>query len=41
LRQTVKRTGLDRKTIRAIVNGERVKVSTLAKIVIGLRPPQP
>jgi hypothetical protein len=41
LRQTVKRTGLDRKTIRAIVNGERVKVSTLAKIVIGLRSPQP
>jgi len=40
LRQTAKCTGLDRKTIRATVNGERVKMSTLAKIVIGLRAHQ-
>ena len=29
--------GLDRQTIRAMLNGKRVKVSTLAKVVIGLR----
>jgi hypothetical protein len=40
LRRTVKYTGLDRKTIRATVNGERVKISTLARIVIGLRAHQ-
>jgi hypothetical protein len=40
LRQTVKYTGLDRKTIRATVNGQPVKMSTLAKIVIGLRAHQ-
>jgi hypothetical protein len=40
LRRTVKYTGLDRKTIRAIVSGEPVKMSTLAKIVIGLRAHQ-
>jgi hypothetical protein len=37
LRRTTKETGLDRKTIRAILNGKKVKVSTLAKVVIGLR----
>jgi len=37
LRQTTKRTGLDRKTIRAVQNGKRVKISTLAKVVMGLR----
>ena len=37
LRKTTKTTGLDRKTIRAILNGERVKVSTLAKVVAGIR----
>src|SRR5207302_6537386 len=37
LRKTTKETGLDRKTIRAILNGKRVKASTLAKVVIGLR----
>jgi hypothetical protein len=37
LRQTTKQTGLDRKTIRAILKGKKVKASTLAKVVIGLR----
>jgi hypothetical protein len=37
LRQTTKQTGLDRKTIRAVQNGKRVKISTLAKVVMGLR----
>ncbi len=37
LRSTTKQTGLDRKTIRAIVNGEKVKQSTLAKIVVAMR----
>jgi len=36
LRKSTKETGLDRKTIRAILNGEKVKASTLAKAVIGL-----
>src|SRR5882762_3481696 len=36
LRKTTKETGLDRKTIRTILNGEKVKASTLAKAVIGL-----
>ena len=35
LRKTTKETGLDRKTIRAILNGEKVKASTLAKVVMG------
>ena len=38
LRKTTKQTGLDRKTIRGIMNGKKVKASTLAKVVIGLRP---
>jgi hypothetical protein len=29
--------GLDRKTIRAIVNRKKVKASTLAKVVMGMR----
>jgi hypothetical protein len=37
LRKTTKETGLDRKTIRAILNGKKVKASTLAKLVVGLR----
>jgi hypothetical protein len=37
LRKRTKETGFDRKTIRAIVNGKKVKVSTLAKIVIWLQ----
>ena len=37
LRKTTKQTGLDRKTIRAILKGDQVKASTLAKVVIGLR----
>ena len=37
LRKTTKETGLDRKTIRAILNGKKVKASTLAKVVMGLR----
>jgi predicted transcriptional regulator len=37
LRKTAKHTGLDRKTIRAILNGKKLKVSTLAKVVNGLR----
>jgi hypothetical protein len=37
LRQTTRDTGLDRKTIRAVLNRKKVKVATLAKIVIGLQ----
>jgi hypothetical protein len=37
LRKTTKETGLDRKTIRAILKGKKVKASTLAKVVSGLR----
>ena len=37
LRKTTKETGLDRKTIRAILSGKKVKASTLAKVVRGLR----
>jgi hypothetical protein len=37
LRQTTRYTGLDRKTIRAVMTGQKVKTSTLAKVVIGLR----
>ena len=37
LRKTTKETGLDRKTIRRILSGKKVKVSTLSRIVIGLR----
>jgi hypothetical protein len=40
LRKTTKETGLDRKTIRAILNGKRVKTSTLAKVVAGIRDKQ-
>jgi hypothetical protein len=40
LRKTTKQTGLDRKTIRAILNGKKLKASTLAKVVIGLRSQQ-
>ncbi len=37
LRKTTKETGLDRKTIRAILNGKKVKASTLVKVAMGLR----
>jgi len=37
LRKTTKETGLDRKTIRRILNRKKVKGSTLAKVVMGLR----
>jgi len=37
LRKTTSETGLDRKTIRGILNGKKVKASTLAKVVMGLR----
>jgi hypothetical protein len=37
LRNTTKQTHLDRKTIRAVLNGKKVKTSTLAKVVMGLR----
>jgi hypothetical protein len=37
LRKTTKLTGLDRKTIRAILNGKKMKASTLAKVMIGSR----
>lgn len=37
LRKTTKETGLDRKTIRRILNRKRVKASTLAKVVTALR----
>jgi len=37
LRRTTRRTGLDRKTIRAILTGKKVKISTLTKVVVGLR----
>jgi hypothetical protein len=37
LRKRTKETGLDRKTLRAIVQGKAVKASTLAKVMMGLR----
>ena len=37
LRNTTKQTHLDRKTIRAVPNGKKVKISTLAKVVMGLK----
>jgi hypothetical protein len=37
LRNATKLTHLDRKTIRAVLNGKKVKTSTLAKVVMGLR----
>lgn len=37
LRKTTKETGLDRKTIRAILNRKKMKASPLAKVVSGLR----
>ena len=40
LPKTTKETGLDRKTIRGILNGAQVKASTLAKMVTGLRSEQ-
>jgi hypothetical protein len=36
LRKTTKDTGLDRKTIRGILNGKKVKTSTLVKIMTAL-----
>jgi hypothetical protein len=37
LRKTTKATGLGRETIRGILNGEKVKAATLAKVAMGLR----
>jgi len=37
LRKATRTTGLDRKTIRAILHGEKVKTSTLARILVGLQ----
>jgi len=37
LRKTAQQTGFDRKTIRAVLNRKKVKIATLAKIVIGLQ----
>jgi hypothetical protein len=37
LRKTTKETGLDRKTIRAVLSGKKVQVSTFAKVVNGLQ----
>jgi hypothetical protein len=37
LRKTAKQMGLDRKTIRAILQGKKVKASILVKVAIGLR----
>jgi hypothetical protein len=37
VRKTTKDTGLDRKTIRGILDGKKVKASTLTKVVIGIR----
>jgi hypothetical protein len=37
VRKTTKQTELDRKTIREILNGKKVKASTLAKVVVGMR----
>ena len=39
LRKSTRETGLDRQTIRGILNGVKVKASTLAKVVMGMRPP--
>jgi hypothetical protein len=36
LRKATKQTGLDRKTIRAVLSGKKVKASTLAKLVAGI-----
>lgn len=37
LRKASQKTGIDRKTIRKVAEGKKVKASTLAKVVIGLR----
>lgn len=37
LRKTTKQTGLDRKTIRGIVKGKKVKVSTLARVLMACK----
>ena len=37
MRKTARETELDRKTIRAILSGRKVKASTLAKLVMGIR----
>jgi hypothetical protein len=37
LRKTAKQAGLDRKTIRGIIQRKRVKASTLAKVLVGMR----
>lgn len=37
LRRTTRETGLDRKTIRSILNRRKVKAATLGKVVVGLQ----
>ena len=37
VRRTAKHTRLDRKTVRAVLKGQKVKISTLARVVMGLR----
>jgi hypothetical protein len=37
LRKTTKETGIDRKTIRRILNGNKIKASTLTRVVVGFR----
>jgi hypothetical protein len=37
LRNSTKQTKRDRTTIRKILNGEKVKASTLARVVMGMR----
>ena len=39
LRKATRQSGLDRKTIRRILNEKKVKASTLARVVTGLRAP--
>jgi hypothetical protein len=37
VRKSTRQTKLDRKTLRRVLNGKKVKASTLAKVVMGLQ----